>query len=134
MTSLIIGISVGVFTILLFEILKAFDKVTVYGLILTGIGFLYVGYTWSDLVSLIINITEAVVFLGLAYYGIKKSINILALGYLLHGIWDFGYELLNQPDLLPPHYDLFCSSVDFIIGLYLLLFARRIKSKYMTIT
>jgi len=132
MTSLIIGISLGVFTILLFEMLKGFDKAVVYGLILTGIGFLYVGYTWSDLASLIINITQAVIFLGLAYYGVKKSITILAVGYLLHGIWDFGYELLNQPDLLPPHYDLFCLSVDFTIGLYLLLFARHIKSKYKT--
>lgn len=128
MTSVIIGISSGIFLIILFEILKGFNKQLVYGLILTGVGFLYVGYTWTNLESLIINSTQAIVFLFLAYYGITKSIYILAIGYFLHGSWDFVYEFLGQPDLLPPHYDLFCLSIDFTIGIYLLIIARSVET------
>ena len=129
MTALIIGISSGIFLIILFAILKRFDKQVVYGLILTGIGFLYIGFTWIDLESLIINSTQALLFLFLAYYGIKKSYYILAVGYFLHGIWDITYDLLGQPDLIPPQYDIFCLSIDFTIGIYLLIFASSIKSK-----
>ena len=124
-----IGISLGVFIILLFEMLKSYDRQVVYGLILTGIGFLYIGFTWSDLESLIINTIQGIFFLALAYYGIKRNMYVLAAGYLLHGSWDFAYDFLGQPDLVPPHYDLFCLSVDFTIGIYLLIFARRIQSK-----
>ena len=119
MTPLLIGIASGLITILLFVILKQFDKKVVYGLILAGIGFLYVGYTWMDLQAFIINSVQAVLFLFLAYYGIKKNLYILAAGYFLHGTWDLVYHLFADPSLLPPHYDLFCFSIDFIIGFYL---------------
>ena len=129
MTSLVIGISSGIFLIILFEILKRYDKQVVYGLVLTGIGFLYIGFAWTDLESLIINSTQALVFLLLAYYGIKRSIYILSIGYFMHGTWDIAYDLWGKPDLIPPHYDLFCLSIDFTIGIYLLIIARSIKSK-----
>lgn len=120
MTPVIIGISLGLILILLFNILKQFDKKVIYGLILSGIGFLYVGYTWMDLQALIINAAQAVFFLFLAYYGVKKSLYILAAGYFLHGSWDLAYNLFADSTLIPPHYDLFCLSIDFTIGFYIL--------------
>ena len=119
MTPLIIGTSSGIITILLFAMLKQFDKKVIYGLILSGIGFLYVGFTWMDLQAVIMNSVQAVFFLFLAYYGIKKNLYIMAAGYFLHGSWDLVYPLFADPGLLPPRYDLFCFSIDFIIGLYL---------------
>jgi hypothetical protein len=92
----------------------------VYGLILSGIGWLYVGFTWSDLKSFIITSVQAIIFLFIAYYGVKKSMYIMAAGYFLHGFWDLAYNLLPDKHLIPPHYDLFCLSIDFTIGLYLL--------------
>ena len=70
----IIGISSGLLIILLFVILKRFDKKIIYGLILSGIGFLYVGFVWTDLQALVINSIQAALFLLIAYYGIKKNI------------------------------------------------------------
>lgn len=119
MTSIIIGISSGLLIILLFSILKQFDKKIIYGLVLSGIGFLYVGFVWTDLQALVVNSIQAVVFLFLAYYGIKKSVYISAAGYFLHGCWDIAYHVFNDPGLIPPHYDLFCLSIDFTIGIYL---------------
>lgn len=127
MHAAIIGISSGFLVILIFGILKQFDKKIIYGLILSGIGFLYVGFVWTETQALIINSIQAVLFVFLAYYGIKKSMNFLAAGYFLHGVWDMVYHLFQNPQLIPPNYDLFCISIDFTMGVYLLLLNYRNK-------
>lgn len=124
-TSAIIGLLSGLLVIIVIGFLKFPDKKVIYGLILTGIGFIYVGFTWSDKISLIITSIQAIFFLFLAYYGIKRNLLILAAGYFLHGIWDFTYDLLRAPDLIPPHYDWFCLTIDFTMGACLLTFKFR---------
>lgn len=125
MTAIIIGISSGVLIIILIAFLKQLDKKIVYGLILSGIGFLYVGFVWTDIKAVVINSIQAIVFFFLAYYGIKKSVVVLAIGYFLHGSWDILYSFINAPELIPPHYDWFCLSLDFTIGIYILLFGKQ---------
>ena len=125
MIPVIIGISSGLFVILIIALLRQLDKPVIYGLILSGIGFLYVGFTWSDTKALIITCVQAVFFLFIAWYGIKKSLYILGGGYFLHGIWDLVYNLFPASSLIPPHYDLFCLSIDFTIGAYLLVIGYR---------
>ena len=120
MNAVLIGISGGFLVILCIGLLKGLDKRVIYGLILSGIAFLYVGYTWSDLQALVLNSLQAIAFLFLAYFGIKKNIYFLIAGYFLHGIWDLIYDLFPKTNLIPPHYDLFCLSIDFTIGFYLL--------------
>ena len=128
MTSILIGISSGILIVLLIYILKSLDKKVVYGLILSGIGFLYVGFVWTDLKALVVNSVRAVVFLFLAYYGIKRSIYILAAGYFLHGCWHLVYSLFEEPALIPSHYDMFCSSPDFTVGVYILIFNKQFST------
>jgi len=121
MNAALIGISLGIVVIVTIGFFKHLDKKMIYGLILTGIGFLYVGYTWMDTYSISINIVQAVAFVLLSYLGIRKNLYYLGAGYILHGIWDFVYPYIADPSLLPPHYDLFCASIDFLIGFYLLI-------------
>ena len=132
MFSVIIGISSGLLVILIITLLKGIDKPTIYGLILSGIGFIYVGFTWSDTQALIINCVQAIFFLFIAWYGIKKSMYILAAGYFLHGSWDLAYNLFPDSNLIPPHYDLFCLSIDFTIGFYLLFIKYRKCKRYFS--
>jgi hypothetical protein len=129
MTAVIIGISSGVLTILLIGILKLLDRSLIYGLILSGIGFLYVGFTWTDYSSLIITAVQAIFFLLIAHYGVKRNPYFLAAGYFLHGLWDLAYDLFQLPNLIPPHYDLFCLSIDFTIGIYLVILSSRLANK-----
>ena len=129
MNAIIIGISLGLLTILIIMLLKNLDKKVIYGLILSGIGWLYVGYTWSDLKSLIITTIQAIIFLFIAYYGVKRSLYIMAAGYFLHGLWDLAYDLFPDKHLIPPHYDLFCLSIDFTMGFYLLVLQYRWNKK-----
>ena len=130
MTSVFIGIVAGLSIMVTLSLLKHLDKTTVYALILSAIGFLYVGFTWSDTTSLILTFLQAVFFLFMAYFGVKKNFNFLVAGYLLHGIWDLIYNLLPGSNLIPPHYDLFCFSVDFSIAIYLVVLNyRNVKGK-----
>ena len=125
MIPVIIGVSLGLLVILSLALFKRPDKQIIYGLILSGIGFLYVGFTWSDTSALVITAAQAILFVFIAWYGIKKNNYFLAAGYFLHGIWDLVYHLLPGASLIPPHYDLFCLSIDFTMGAYLLILKYR---------
>ncbi|HEX3079887.1 MAG TPA: DUF6010 family protein [Puia sp.] len=133
MQAIIIGVSAGFVVILTIMLLNKLDKKVMYGLILSGIGWLYVGYTWSDLKSLIITTVQAIIFLFIAYFGVRKSLYIMAAGYFLHGLWDLAYDLFPDKHLIPPHYDLFCLSIDFTMGFYLLLIQYRSQKKSVLI-
>lgn len=128
MTEAVIGIATGILTILVTVLYKRIDKPLFYGLILCSIGFLYVGFTWSDITALLVNVQQAVFFLLLAYYGVRTSLLILAIGFFLHGCWDIMYSLLSSSNLLPPHYDVFCLAVDYVISGYLLYLHYAIKT------
>ena len=119
MIAIIIGIGLGLVVIYGLILMGSLDEQTMYGLILTGIGYLYVGFTWTDTGSLVLCSGQAIVFTLIAYYGIKKSMLLLAAGFFLHGLWDLGFDLFPFSKLIPPHYDLFCLSIDFTMGLYL---------------
>jgi hypothetical protein len=120
MIATLIGIISGLLVILTIRLLKFLDKQVIYGLILTAIGFLYVGYTWKDTASLVISSAQAILFIFIAYYGVKKSLLLLTAGYFLHGLWDLAFDLFPYSNSIPPHYDLFCLSIDFTIGFYLI--------------
>ena len=127
MTAAIIGISSGLLVIL-FVILTRLDKRVVYGLILTGIGFLYVGFVWTNLRELIISAIQAFLFLNIAYYGMQRNTYVLAAGFFLHGSWDIAYTFFSNSGLVPPHYDVFCLTIDFVMGIYILIFRKQFNA------
>jgi len=133
MKAALFGILIGIVAVIFIALLRGLERRTMYGLTLTGIGFLYVGFTWSDPLSLGINIFQAVFFVFLSYYGINKSTSVLIAGYFLHGLWDLAYTYMNLPTLRPPHYDLFCLAVDFTMGLYLVILQWKISNRSMTL-
>ena len=73
MIPIVIGITTALLQITLFEVLKNFKKDSIYALTLAGIGFLYVGFTWTDTPTFIITSFQAIVFLLIAYYGLVKN-------------------------------------------------------------
>lgn len=122
----LIGVSVGILTILLATFVGKENQKVMYGLVLAGIGFLYVGFTWTDVSQLAVTVVQSLLFLLLAYYGATKSVVVLGAGFLLHGIWDVLYHQFTSKHLLPPHYDIFCFVVDVVTGGYILMFRNRI--------
>jgi hypothetical protein len=128
MTALAIGIVSGLLIIGFIALFKNLNNASVYALILTGIGFLYVGFTWTDLPTAIACGFQAVAFLFIAYFASQKSLFYLGGGYLLHGLWDLAYPRFASPELLPPDYHLFCMAADFVIGFYLIFLSQKKKS------
>jgi hypothetical protein len=126
MTGALVGFLSGLVVILFITLLKKYDKRTIYGLTLCAIGFLYVGFAWTDITQEIINSLQAIFFLFLAYFGIRKNVYFLIAGYFLHGIWDIAYSLHADPGLIPPQYDWFCLTIDFTFGFYLLIIKNRL--------
>jgi hypothetical protein len=119
MTGFIIGLTSSVITILLLLLLKRADRIVVYGIVLAGIGFLYVGYTWTNITIALVSGMQVIFFITFAWFGIKKDLVFLVAGYFLHGLWDIVYDLFGNRSLLPPHYDAFCSTYDFVVAIYL---------------
>jgi hypothetical protein len=134
MTPILIGISSALLQIVLFELLKQFKKDHIYALTLSGIGFLYVGFTWTNTPTVIIASIQAITFSFIAYYGLVKNSYILAAGYFLHGLWDISYNIWQDASLIPPHYDWFCMSLDFTVGIYLTLKVLKQKQFSIAIT
>jgi len=127
MNAALIGLSGGLAIIIVFTLLKKFDKNIIYGLILVGIGFLYVGYTWSDTTLFIVNSLQAVFFLFFAYFGTTRGKYFLIAGYFVHGAWDFLFSYFISTPLMPPNYDWFCLTIDWVIGFYLLIIRNQLK-------
>lgn len=129
MQPLAIGIGSGILIILILLILRINDKKIFYSMILSCIGFLYVGFVWSDMGSFIVSAIQAIIFLFIAYFGFVRSLYIIAAGYFLHACWDLTYSWFQDPGLIPPHYDLFCSSLDLVICFYLIIFKKSLEKK-----
>ena len=64
MQAALIGLAGSLINILIFTFLKRVDKNTIYGLILMGIAFLYIGYTWTDINTAILSFLQAMFFFG----------------------------------------------------------------------
>ncbi|MBC7948549.1 MAG: hypothetical protein H7Y42_11750 [Chitinophagaceae bacterium] len=125
MTPVIIGVFSGLLIVAVVAMFRRSDLAAIYSLILSGIGFIYVGFTWSVTEDLIINSVQALFFLFVALYGLRKGLHFLAFGYFLHGIWDLLYNYFESSHLVPSNYDWFCMTLDFTIAVYLLLLKSR---------
>jgi hypothetical protein len=116
MNDIIIGILLSATIIIFLESFKSLDKRLVGALALVGIAFIYIGFAWTDLHSLIIVAISALLFVALAYYGQTKNFNLIVLGLLLHGVWDVVFPHFSS--IVPKGYDIFCITVDFILAAY----------------
>ena len=93
------------------ELLR-FDRLIAGSLILTAIGFVYVGFAGDDTTLLLFNGTQALVNWLLAYGGLRKNPMLIPLGLLLHAGWDLGYHYLVTGTGIPEGYELYCVVVD----------------------
>jgi hypothetical protein len=102
--------------IALLEVLRFLEKRLIAALTLTGIAFIYIGFSWHHIPSLIYCIAGTAVFIGLAYFGYKNNFKLIIIGLILHGIWDFLFSFFSST--APQGYDIFCLTIDFILAFY----------------
>jgi len=116
MKDIIIGIILCAIVIIFLESVRSLDKKLFGAFTLVGIAFIYVGFAWTELRSLIIVTISVVPFVALAYYGQTKRYNLIVLGLLLHGVWDVVFPRFSS--VVPEGYDLFCLTADLILAAY----------------
>jgi uncharacterized protein DUF6010 len=117
-----IGIITVIAIIGLIEIARFLEKRLVGALTLVGIAFIYIGFSWSEILSLTYAILGAAVFFTLSYFGYKKNFILIIVGLILHGIWDILFPLFSST--APEGYGVFCLTVDFLLAIY---FYARVK-------
>jgi len=125
MNDFYLGLVLSLVVIVVLEKLSFLEKRLVGALTLTGIAFIYVGFSWHDIQSLILTIIAALVFLTLSYFGYRKNFILIVLGLILHGIWDALFPLFSSS--VPEGYDVFCITIDFILALYFFIRVRPMK-------
>lgn len=60
-------------------------------------------------------------------YGFKRSGYVVAVLWLLHGLYDMNHAILFTNSGVPSWYPVFCAGVDIVVGLYLLVETFRSK-------
>jgi len=122
MTEAISGIIVAVAVIILTQLLsKYFTAKLMAATILVAIAFIYVGFSLKGNVVtyIILECTMALMFYFLALIGYARNSLWIAIGIIVHGVWDILHHQgwLIKTDV-PGYWPSFCIIVDVIDGLY----------------
>lgn len=125
MNDLYIGIITTAAVIVVTELPLFLEKRLVGAMTLVGIAFIYIGFSWSDVPSLIYSILGVALFFTLAYFGYKKNFILVITGLLLHGIWDVLFPYLSSA--APEGYDIFCITIDILLAPYFYIRVRPLK-------
>ncbi len=120
-----IGIITSIVVIALVEILRFLEKRLIGAFTLVGIAFIYIGFSWNDILSLSYAILGAAVFFILSYFGYKKNFILIIIGLILHGIWDILFPFFSST--APEGYGIFCLTVDFLLAMYFYIRVKPVK-------
>ena len=116
MNDFLIGLGWTIGIIAFLEIFRSFDKRLLAAYTLTGIPFIYIGFSFHDTPSLIASILSVAFFVALAYYGYRKNFYLIIAGLALHAGWDLVFPLFST--MAPEGYDVFCITIDVLLALY----------------
>jgi hypothetical protein len=86
--------------------------------LLAAIAGIYVGFALSDGRPrvILLEASVALAFVLVAAFGGHVSLIVLALGYLLHGVWDLVHHPHAIPTRIVPWYPPFCAIYDWLIA------------------
>ncbi|RYE38026.1 MAG: hypothetical protein EOP48_27735 [Sphingobacteriales bacterium] len=88
--------------------------------ILVAIAFIYVGFALKENLvgDIIIEVTAALVFYFIAIIGYSKHPKLIAVGILLHGLWDLTHHIISGLNANPDYWPIFCLTIDVIWSIY----------------
>jgi uncharacterized membrane protein len=118
-----IGAALAGCTYVAASLLPAEVRLPVHAVLLAGIAAVYVGFAIADgrTPFLVMQGAGVLAFGALAVAGLSVHTGFLAVGYLLHGIWDLLHHRTDVPGRQAPWYIPLCLAYDWIVGAYLLL-------------
>jgi hypothetical protein len=125
MNDFYIGLITTIAIIALVEILKFLEKRLIGALTLVGIAFIYIGFSWHNIPSLVSAILGVAIFFALSYFGYKKNFILIIIGLILHGVWDILFPYFSST--APKGYGIFCLTVDFLLAVYFYIRVKPLK-------
>jgi len=114
------------FIVITFTILLSghFSAKLIAATILCSIAFIYVGFSLkaNTISSIALEITVTLAFYLIAIVGYARNTVLIAVGILLHGVWDILHHsaLLVTTDI-PGYWPLYCLATDIILSVYFFL-------------
>jgi hypothetical protein len=129
--ALIIGIAGGGLTSLIAWSPLIPDPLAFHSVSLAAIGAIYIGFAFSDGRPWIVILegTVATGFLVLALLGLWVAPAWVAVGLILHGLWDLGHRPHAITTKLPAWYPPFCAAFDFVFAGVFLAIAHTLGSR-----
>jgi len=126
------GLILAVLIILLSRV-TGFDKDrSFFPLILIVIATYYVLFAFQEfeLFTALFEITVALLFTVFAIIGHNKSIRMVGIALIAQGVYDLFHSQIPVAGFAPQWWPLFCSAVDLVIGLWVILYKPRTETKY----
>jgi len=128
----LIGVAVGVLTIVLARIVRGQRWLYSLGLlILPGLYAFFAlqaGEQAVGVIEMIYGVPFVVVGLVFAFVSVRQSAVVVGAFWMLHGLYDLTHSQFITNAGVPGWYPVFCFSVDVVIGAYLLWLSRRIPN------
>ncbi len=129
--AIVVGIAGAVLTALTAWSSLIPDPLAFHSVALTMIGAIYMGFAFLDgRVSIVIlELTVATGFIVLALLGLWVGHIFIAVGLVLHGVWDLVHRPGGVTTKIPSWYPPFCAAFDFVFAGIFFVFARELASR-----
>ncbi|HET6268135.1 MAG TPA: DUF6010 family protein [Acidobacteriota bacterium] len=116
--AIVVGVISGALTALLAWSPWIPDHVAFHTVALAIIGAIYLGFAFSDgrISIMILEISVGTVFVVLALLGMWVAPMFIAVGLVLHGVWDLMHRPGGVSTKLPSWYPPFCAAYDFVFA------------------
>ena len=130
--AIVVGIAGAVLTALTAWSSLIPDPLVFHSVALTMIAAIYMGFAFLDgRVSIVIlELTVATGFIVLALLGIWVGYIFIAIGLVLHGIWDLAHRSGGVATKIPSWYPPFCAAFDFVFAGIFFVFARELAARH----
>lgn len=132
MIEALIGIAVGVLTIVLARVIRG--QRWLYSLGLLTLPSLYASFAVQagepavGVKEMIYGVPFVVAGLVFAFVSVRQSAVVVGAFWILHALYDFTHNQFITNAGVPGWYPVFCFSVDVVVGAYLLWLSRRISN------
>ena len=123
------GIFVAILIIIINQIVSKYFTTKLFAAAnLIAIAFIYVGYSLkgNPAESIVSEVSVALVFFFMALIGFIRNNYLIAIGIILHGVWDiFHHNAYLISTDIPDYWPSFCLIIDIIDGIYFLIIFRK---------
>lgn len=135
-----VGLVMAVFMIVCMRTMKTENTIWAYPFTLLTLPLIYIFFAiyGNDFQALKLETLIGLPFLIVAVICFKKDVRnsayIMALAWLLHGVYDALHPTLFHNAGAPLWWPAFCGSVDIVVGIYLILLARSLPKSSLVRT